>query len=59
MKVQFDTFDAFVSMGGHAGFVFGAWGLATIIIAALIVRAVKSGAMQKARLRAFEDDAIK
>ena len=58
MHTQFASFAEFVVMGGHAGFVFGAWGLGVGVIAALIVRAWLNGARQKARVAAFESDTL-
>jgi heme exporter protein D len=54
MVPQFQTFAEFTSMGGYAGFVFGAWGLSVSVIAVLIGRAVLTGRRQKARLDALE-----
>ncbi len=56
MVSQFKTFSDFVAMGGHAGFVFGAWGLSVLVIMVLIVRAIVVGATQKSRLRQLEHD---
>jgi heme exporter protein D len=54
MVPQFKSFAEFASMGGHAGFVFGAWGLSLAVIAILIGRAIVTGQKQKARLAALE-----
>jgi heme exporter protein D len=54
MVSQFNSIGEFASMGGHAGFVFGAWGLSIAVIAILIGRAVITGKRQKARLSAIE-----
>jgi heme exporter protein D len=54
MVAQFKSVAEFISMGGHAGFVFGAWGLSIAVIAILIGRAIITGKRQKARLHAVE-----
>jgi heme exporter protein D len=54
MVPQFKTIAEFIAMGGHAGFVFGAWGLSIAVIAVLIRRAIVTGRAQKARLAALE-----
>jgi heme exporter protein D len=54
MVAQFKSFAEFAAMGGHAGFVFGAWGLSIVVIIALIARAIITGANQKARLAGLE-----
>ncbi len=56
MVPQFKNLAEFASMGGHAGFVFGAWGLSIAVIALLIVRAFVAGRRQRARLNALEAD---
>jgi heme exporter protein D len=56
MVAQFKSFSDFAAMGGHAGFVFGAWGLSVAVIIWLIARAVRTGARQKARVAALEAD---
>ena len=54
MVAQFKTVSEFLAMGGHASFVFGAWGLSAAIILILITRAILTGERQKARLKALE-----
>jgi heme exporter protein D len=54
MVAQFKSVAEFASMGGHAGFVFGAWGLSIAVIVVLIGRAIINGKRQKARLHAVE-----
>jgi heme exporter protein D len=56
MKLQFSSLADFLLMGGHAGFVFGAWGLSALVIALLIGRAVVQGRKQKQRLANLERD---
>jgi heme exporter protein CcmD len=56
MEPQFESLTAFIAMGGHSGFVFGAWGLSLAVISALIARAIITGRKQKARLEALEKD---
>lgn len=54
MTLQFSSLADFLLMGGHAGFVFGAWGLSAVVIAALIGRAIVQGRKQKRRLATLE-----
>lgn len=54
MIPQFKTIAEFAAMGGHAGFVFGAWGLSIAVILILVGRALVVGRRQKARLAALE-----
>jgi heme exporter protein D len=54
MSPQFETFADFLHMGGHASFVFGAWGLSVAVILALIGRAIVTGKRQRTRLDALE-----
>jgi heme exporter protein D len=56
MMAQFKNVAEFAAMGGHAGFVFGAWGLSLAVIGLLIGRAMITGQRQKARLAALEAD---
>ena len=56
MVPQFKSFAEFVAMGGHSGFVFGAWGLSIAVIVLLIGRAIATGRHQKARLAMLEQD---
>jgi heme exporter protein D len=54
MTPQFQSLSDFLAMGGHAGFVFGAWGLSLTVIAILIGRAIMHGKRQRDRLAALE-----
>jgi heme exporter protein D len=56
MSVQFSSFSDFLAMGGHAGFVFGAWGLSFAVIGALVARAIIFGRQQRARLSQLEHE---
>ena len=49
MTPQFSSFAAFLEMGGHPGFVFGAWGLTAAVILGLVARAIVNGRRAKAR----------
>jgi heme exporter protein D len=54
MTPQFQSVSDFLNMGGHASFVFGAWGLSVAVISLLIGRAIITGKRQRARLDALE-----
>lgn len=56
MMPQFKNLTEFMAMGGHGGFVFGAWGLSIGVILVLIGRAIITGRRQKARLAALDHD---
>lgn len=56
MTAQFQSIEAFLAMGGNAGYVFGAWGLSVAVIAALIARAIATGRREKARLARLQDE---
>jgi heme exporter protein CcmD len=56
MTPQFKSFADFAAMGGHSGYVFGAWGLSIGVIILLIVRAIATGRRQKERLKALDTD---
>jgi heme exporter protein CcmD len=57
MNPQFTSISDFLAMGGHPGFVFGAWGLTAGVILALVVRAIIAGRKAKARLNQLETKA--
>jgi heme exporter protein D len=54
MTPQFDSFAAFVAMGGHAPYVWGAWGLSALVIAGLVVSVISSQRHWKTRLARME-----
>jgi heme exporter protein D len=56
MRVQFESFDAFLAMGGYGPFVWGAWGLTAVVIAGLCVRAVLVERHWKTRLAQLEQE---
>lgn len=39
MASQFTNFQEFLQMGGYAGFVWAAWGIAFVAIVGLVIRA--------------------
>lgn len=57
MSPQFETVSAFFAMGGHGGFVWGAWGLSALVIGALSVHAIRAQAHWRARVDALEAEA--
>jgi heme exporter protein CcmD len=56
MKPQFDSLAAFAAMGGHSGFVFGAWGLSLLVVIGLIITSTSKARKQKSRVEALERD---
>lgn len=51
---QFASLDAFLAMGGHAPYVWGAWGLTVVVISLLVVAVVTSQRHWKRRLAQLE-----
>ncbi len=51
---QFSSLEAFLAMGGHAPYVWGAWGLSTLVIGLLVVAVVTSQRHWKRRLEQLE-----
>lgn len=56
MSPQFQNMSEFLTMGGHAGFVFGAWGLTFAVVIGLILNTWANSKRQRARLSALERD---
>jgi heme exporter protein D len=54
MKFQFESFEAFLAMGGYGPFVWSAWGLTGMVIAGLCLRAILVERHWKARLAQLE-----
>jgi heme exporter protein D len=54
MSPQFQSVADFLAMGGHAFFVWAAWGLSAATILALAVRAGLAQAHWRARMEAAE-----
>ena len=53
--MQFDSFSAAVTMGGHGGFVWAAYAITSVVILVMIVRPVLSTrSMQDTIQREFE-----
>jgi heme exporter protein D len=57
MTPQFDTLNAFIAMGEHGAFVWGAWGLTALVIAGLAVRAGRAQVHWRARVDVLEAEA--
>lgn len=51
---QFSSLEAFLAMGGHAPYVWGAWGLTALVIGLLVVAVVTSQRHWKRRLEQLE-----
>ena len=56
MAPQFQSLSEFLAMGGHAPFVFGAWGLTFAVVLGLIITIFHNSKRQRARLTALERD---
>lgn len=54
MTFQFDSLDAFLAMGGHAPFVWGAWGLSVAVIAGLALWQARAARRAAARIATLE-----
>lgn len=54
MTPQFDSLAAFLAMGGHGPFVWGAWGLSAGVILALVFATNRSVRHWKTRLARLE-----
>jgi heme exporter protein D len=54
MTPQFESLAAFLAMGGHAPYVWGAWGLSALVILGLVWGVVSSQRHWKARLSQME-----
>jgi heme exporter protein D len=51
---QFASLEAFLAMGGHAPYVWGAWGLSALVIILVVVAVASSQRHWKRRLEQLE-----
>lgn len=48
------TLDAFLAMGGYAGFVWPAYGLAVVVLAALLAASIRAARGRESELEAIQ-----